>query len=116
MSIKKIGWDDVSLDNRKVQIFDTTLRDGEQTPGVALTTEGKIAIARQLDKLGVNVIEAGFPITSEGEREGIKLIAKQNLNSEVCGLARSNKKDLDAAIGCDVNSIHTFIATSEIHM
>ncbi len=101
---------------QKIRVFDTTLRDGEQTPGVALLPKDKVRIAIALDELGVDSIEAGFPITSEGEKEGIKLITKEGLNAEICGLARANKKDINAAISCDVDSVHTFIATSEIHM
>lgn len=99
-----------------IRIFDTTLRDGEQTPGVSLTPDEKLEIARQLDKLGVDTIEAGFPITSKGERDGIKLIAKDGLRAEICGLARSTKEDIDNALECDVGCIHIFIATSDIHL
>ena len=73
----------------KVTIFDTTLRDGEQTPGVSITPEQKVQIAIKLDALGVDVIEAGFPIVSHGEVQAIKNIIKQNLNAEICGLART---------------------------
>lgn len=100
----------------RVRIFDTTLRDGEQTPGVALSPEKKLVIAKRLDELGVDAIEAGFPVISEGEQQAIKLIAKANLTAEICGLARTNKKDIDAAIDCGLNYIHTFIATSDIHL
>jgi len=100
----------------KVKFLDTTLRDGEQTPGVALLPEEKLQIARQLDALGVDYIEAGFPATSEGEREAIKMIANDGLKAEIVGLARAIKQDIDLAISCDVDTIHTFIATSEIHM
>jgi 2-isopropylmalate synthase len=100
----------------RVRIFDTTLRDGEQTPGVALSPEKKLAIAKKLDNLGVDVIEAGFPIISEGEQQGIRLITKANLSAEICGLARTTKTDIDAAINCGLNYIHTFIATSDIHL
>jgi isopropylmalate/citramalate/homocitrate synthase-like protein len=99
-----------------VKIFDTTLRDGEQTPGVALTPNDKLQIARQLDRLNVDVIEAGFPSVSTGEKEAVRLIAKDKLNAEVCALARTLREDLDAALACDVDSIHTFIATSDIHI
>ena len=99
-----------------IKIFDTTLRDGEQTPGASLTPEEKLEIARQLDKLGVDTIEAGFPITSKGEMEGIKLITKEGLNAEICGLARASKGDIDAALNCGVGCIHVFIATSDIHL
>ncbi|RLI26988.1 MAG: 2-isopropylmalate synthase, partial [Candidatus Hecatellales archaeon] len=101
---------------RYIRIFDTTLRDGEQTPGVALTIEDKLQIARQLDRLGVDVIEAGFPQVSPGEAEAVKLIAKEGLKAEVCALARTIKGDLDAALACDVDSVHVFIATSDIHI
>ncbi|NDB91968.1 MAG: 2-isopropylmalate synthase [Nitrososphaeria archaeon] len=100
----------------RVRIFDTTLRDGEQTPGVALSPEKKLSIAKRLDELGVDAIEAGFPVISEGEQQGIKLITKAGLRAEICGLARTNKKDIDAAIDCGLKYIHTFIATSDIHL
>ncbi len=103
-------------DEDRVYIFDTTLRDGEQTPGVSLTPENKLQIAKQLDLLGVDIIEAGFPITSKGEIDAVKMIAKENLKAEICGLARTNRVDLDAAISCGVDSIHTFIATSDLHL
>jgi len=100
----------------KVRIFDTTLRDGEQTPGVALSPEQKLNIAKKLDELGVDAIEAGFPIVSEGERQAVKMITSANLSAEICGLARTNKKDIDTAIDSGLNYIHTFIATSDIHL
>ncbi|MCD5425275.1 MAG: 2-isopropylmalate synthase [Methanosarcinaceae archaeon] len=99
---------------RHITVFDTTLRDGEQTPGVSLTTEQKLEIARQLDKLCVDSIEAGFPITSEGDKQSVKLIVNENLNLKVCGLARVVEKDIDACIDCGVDIIHTFIPTSDI--
>ncbi len=99
-----------------IRIFDTTLRDGEQSPGVSLTPDEKLEIARQLDRLGVDTIEAGFPITSKGEQEAIKLIAKDGLKAEICGLARSMQGDIDAALECDVGCVHTFIATSDVHL
>ncbi|MDE1870169.1 MAG: 2-isopropylmalate synthase [Candidatus Micrarchaeota archaeon] len=100
----------------KVRIFDTTLRDGEQTPGVALKPSDKLAIARKLDLLGVNSIEAGFPIISEGERIAITSIVKEGLRAEVFGLARTNKADIDAAADVGLKYVHTFIATSDIHL
>jgi len=99
-----------------IRIFDTTLRDGEQTPGVSLTIEDKIEIARQLNKLGVDVIEAGSPMSSEGEKKAVKAIAKEGLTSEVCALARATKGDIDKAIDCDVDLIHLFIPTSPVQM
>ncbi len=99
-----------------IRIFDTTLRDGEQTPGVSLTIEDKIAIARQLSKLGVDVIEAGSPMSSEGEKRVVKEIAKAGLEAEICGLARATKSDIDDALDCDVDLIHIFIPTSPVQM
>ena len=102
--------------DRYIRIFDTTLRDGEQTPGVTLTPEEKLEIAKQLDKLGVDTIEAGFPIASKGEAEAVRLIARAGLNAEICGLARMEKTDIDAALDAGVSCIHLFIATSDIHL
>jgi len=99
-----------------VRILDTTLRDGEQTPNVALSLDDKIKIAQALDDLGVDIIEAGFPITSDGERQAVKAIGRLGLKAEVLGLSRSSKEDIDAVIGCDLRSIHVFLATSDIHM
>lgn len=99
-----------------IRIFDTTLRDGEQTPGVSLSIEEKIEIARQLDLLGVDVIEAGSPMSSDGEKEAVKQIAKAGLKAEICALARTTREDIDAAIACDVNSIHTFISASDVQI
>lgn len=82
----------------KVRIFDTTLRDGEQTPSVSLTPEEKVIIARQLDRLGVDAIEAGMPITSKGDLEGVRLVACEGLSAEIYGLARVVKEDVDAVI------------------
>jgi 2-isopropylmalate synthase len=97
-------------------VFDTTLRDGEQTPGIALSVEDKVRIAQALDELGVDVIEAGFAAASPGERDAIKKIAALGLKAKVCSLARCNKKDIDAAVDCNLDYIHTFIATSDIHL
>jgi 2-isopropylmalate synthase len=102
--------------DNKVRIFDTTLRDGEQTPGVSITPEQKVQIAIKLDELGIDAIEAGFPVVSHGEAIAIKNITKQGLKAEICGLARAVKSDIDAAINCDLAYVHTFIATSDIHM
>tara|TARA_Y100000590_G_scaffold47639_1_gene50433 strand:- start:1369 stop:2883 length:1515 start_codon:yes stop_codon:yes gene_type:complete len=100
----------------KIRIFDTTLRDGEQTPGVSLSPEKKLNIAKKLDALGIDAIETGFPVISDGERSAVKMIVSENLQSELCGLARTNKRDIDAAVDCGLNYIHTFIATSDIHL
>jgi 2-isopropylmalate synthase len=102
--------------SEKVRIFDTTLRDGEQTPGISITPEQKVQIAIKLDHLGVDAIEAGFPIVSQGEMEAIKTISAQGLNAEIYGLARTVETDIDAAINCGLKFIHIFIATSDIHM
>jgi len=101
---------------RRVRILDTTLRDGEQTPNVALSIDDKIKIAQALDEIGVDIIEAGFPITSEWEKKAVSQIAKLGLNADVLGLSRSNKADIDAVLDCDTKSIHLFIATSDIHL
>ncbi len=107
------------MDNRIV-FFDTTLRDGEQSPGVSLNVQEKVAIAKQLEKLNVDYIEAGFPIASKGDFEGVKAISEAVTSIGVCGLARANKKDIDccyeAIKAAPKKRIHTFIATSPIHM
>ncbi len=100
----------------RVFFYDTTLRDGEQTPGVALLPEEKLEIARQLDLLGVDSIEAGFPATSKGEQEAVKQIAQAGLRAEISALARCVQKDIDLAMSCKAGCIHTFIATSDIHL
>ncbi len=104
----------------KLIIFDTTLRDGEQSPGASMTLDEKVRIARALEKMHVDVIEAGFPIASPGDFEAVKAVAEAVKDSTVCGLARALDKDIDRAGEAlqDANSgrIHTFIATSPIHM
>ena len=100
----------------KVRIFDTTLRDGEQTPGISLSPDQKLAIAKKLDALGVDAIEAGFPVISEGELKAVRMISSEGLSCEIAGLARANKKDIDAAVDGGLDYIHTFIATSDIHL
>ena len=103
-----------------IKIFDTTLRDGEQAPGCSMNENEKLKVALNLEKLGVNIIEAGFPIASEGDFNSVKIIAKQIKDCEVAGLSRANLKDIDRAweaIKCAANPrIHTFIATSDIHL
>lgn len=105
---------------RKIDIFDTTLRDGEQSPGVALNVEEKLQIARQLAKLGVNVIEAGFPISSPGDFNAVTRIAKEVRQVTIAALARAQGKDIECAweaiAKAETPRIHTFIATSPIHM
>ncbi len=99
-----------------MRFLDTTLRDGEQTPGVSLTPEEKVWIARNLDSLGVDVIEAGSAITSQGERDGIKAVVKEGLRAEICSFARPLKPDLDYAIECGVDSVHLVISVSDLHI
>lgn len=101
--------------NQEIKTFDTTLRDGEQTPGVALTVDEKIRIAQKLDNLGVNTIEVGFPATSNGEKITAKKIKELNLNSNICGLARCVKNDVNEVIDSDLDYIHIFIGTSHLH-
>lgn len=101
---------------RYVRFLDTTLRDGEQTPGVALRPEEKLLIAMKLEDLGVDSIEAGYPAVSEGEFKAVKMISREITDSEVIVLARSVKQDIDRAIDADVKAVHLFIATSDIHM
>ncbi len=99
---------------RTIEIFDTTLRDGEQTPGISFTTEQKRTIARQLDALGVDIIEAGTPITSKEEKEVVQLICDEGLSAKICGLARILAQDIDACVDCGVDMIHIFVPSSEI--
>ncbi len=98
----------------EVTIFDTTLRDGEQTPGVSLTVSQKLEIARQLSELGVDIIEAGFPVSSQADKEAVKRIASGGLDPLICGLARTKKVDMDACLDTGVGMIHVFIPTSEV--
>ncbi len=104
----------------QVIIFDTTLRDGEQSPGASMTLEEKLAIAKLLEEMGVDVIEAGFAIASKGDFEAINEIAKIVTGSVVCSLARAGRKDIDRAAEALVPArrkrIHTFLATSPLHM
>ena len=103
----------------RVVIFDTTLRDGEQSPGATMTHDEKLEIAELLDEMGVDIIEAGFPIASEGDFAAVSAIAKQAKNSTICGLARANFKDIDrcweAVKHARSPRIHTFIGTSPLH-
>ena len=111
-------------DPARVKIFDTTLRDGEQSPGCTMNTEEKLTVAKQLARLGVDIIEAGFPIASPGDFEAVTKIAQTvgNLDNPpiICGLSRALKKDIsvcyDAIKHAKFPRIHTFIATSDIHM
>ncbi len=106
---------------KTIKIFDTTLRDGEQSPGNSMNIEEKLRVAKQLQKLKVDVIEAGFPIASEGDFEAVKRIAQTIKGPEIAGLCRSSEKDIDRAwealkYAGEKGRIHTFLATSEIHM
>src|SRR5262245_56345320 len=102
-----------------VRIFDTTLRDGEQSPGATLNLQEKVEIARQLEALGVDIIEAGFPISSEGDFESVRMIAAEVVGSTVCGLSRCTPKDVERAGEAVKHAkrprIHVFCATSKIH-
>src|SRR3954453_10768359 len=104
----------------RVRIFDTTLRDGEQSPGISLNTQEKLEIAHQLARLQVDIIEAGFPIASPGDFEAVQAIAREVHGPVICGLARANSQDVDAAWNAVKDSerprIHTFISTSDIHI
>jgi len=106
---------------RQVKIFDTTLRDGEQSPGASMNIEEKLRIAHHLEKLNVDVIEAGFPIASEGDFEAVKKVAQSLTRPQIAGLSRANDMDIDRAwealkYAGERGRIHTFIATSDIHM
>src|ERR1700754_982816 len=104
----------------RVVIFDTTLRDGEQCPGATMTHEEKLEVAELLDDMGVDIIEAGFPIASEGDFAAVHEIAKRTKNAVVCGLSRAALKDIDrcaeAIKPATRARIHTFISTSPVHM
>ncbi|HXY22572.1 MAG TPA: 2-isopropylmalate synthase, partial [Burkholderiaceae bacterium] len=104
----------------RVIIFDTTLRDGEQSPGASMTREEKLRIAKQLERLRVDVIEAGFAAASNGDFEAIRAIASVVKDSTVCSLSRANDKDIaraaEALQPASLRRIHTFIATSPLHM
>ena len=106
--------------NDKVYIFDTTLRDGEQVPGCKLDTKSKLSIAERLDEMGVDIIEAGFPVSSPGDFKSVDEISKLVKNSQVCGLTRAVEKDIDVAAESLKNAkyprIHTGIGTSDYHI
>jgi len=108
------------MDDKRVYIFDTTLRDGEQAPGFSMTIDEKLQMAHQLARLGVDIIEAGFAIASKGDFEAIKLIAEEVKGPTICSLARANETDIERAAEAlkpaERKRIHTFIATSDIHM
>lgn len=116
MRIEKVA----IMEQNRVYFFDTTLRDGEQTPGVSLQTPEKIEIAKGLVRLGIDVIEAGFPAASPGDFEAVQTIAREVKGATICALARANEKDVqkvaDALKDAERSRLHVFIATSEIHM
>src|SRR5215207_9361107 len=105
---------------KRIWIFDTTLRDGEQSPGATMTVEEKLEMSDALVELGVDIIEAGFPAASPGDFEAVKLIAERVKGATVAGLARTNPDDIEqcakAIAGAHSARIHTFIATSDIHL
>src|SRR6201746_2375180 len=107
-------------DPSRVLLFDTTLRDGEQSPGISLNAAEKLEIAQQLARLGVDIIEAGFPIASPGDFEAVQTIAREVQGPVICGLARANSADIDRAWEAIRESerprIHTFLSTSDIHI
>src|ERR1041385_8620 len=107
-------------DENRVRVFDTTLRDGEQSPGISLNRNEKLEIAHQLARLGVDIIEAGFPITSPGDFESVQAIAREVEGPVICGLARTSHQDIEAAWSAVRDSvrprIHTFLATSDVHI
>ncbi|MDO8533798.1 MAG: 2-isopropylmalate synthase, partial [Xanthobacteraceae bacterium] len=109
-----------STDKDRVRIFDTTLRDGEQCPGASMTLEEKLQVAELLDQMGVDIIEAGFPIASNGDFESVAEVAKRTKKAVVAGLARAAFKDIDrcaeAVKPARRPRIHTFISTSPVHM
>lgn len=99
-----------------VQVYDSTLRDGEQMPGIAFSLEQKVAIARKLDEIRVPQIEAGFPAVSDGEKRAIRAISKLGLDAEILALSRVIKGDIDATIDAGVDMVLLFVATSDIHL
>ena len=103
-----------------VRIFDTTLRDGEQSPGFSMNTDEKIRMARQLAKLGVDTIEAGFPISSRGDLEAVQAVAREVRDVPIAALARAKKSDIDAAVEALTpaasSRLHIFLATSDLHL
>jgi 2-isopropylmalate synthase len=108
------------VENDRVIIFDTTLRDGEQSPGASMTMEEKVEVAKKLDELGVDVIEAGFPVSNQKDFEAFKVISREVKNAQVCALARCVEKDITIAWEAIKEAknprIHVFLATSDIHL
>src|SRR6202163_4242573 len=112
--------DQAKSEQDRVVIFDTTLRDGEQSPGATMTHEEKLEVAELLDDMGVDIIEAGFPIASEGDFLAVNELAKRTRKAVVCGLSRAGERDIDrcgeAIRPTGRCRIHTFISTSPVHM
>ena len=108
------------MDKARVTVFDTTLRDGEQSPGCSMNQQEKLRLAHQLDRLGVDVIEAGFPIASDGDFRGVQAVAARVRRPKIAALARCTRKDIDRAWdairGAERPRIHVFLATSDIHL
>ena len=103
-----------------IHIFDTTLRDGEQSPGFSMHRDEKLRLARQLEQLGVDIIEAGFPIASPGDLEAVRAVAREIRNCKVAALARARQEDVDAALRAIEPAVHPrlhiFLATSDLHL
>ncbi len=112
--MRQVAFSSDKHSKRRITVFDTTLRDGEQTPGVSFSPADKIEIARQLSAIGVHVIEAGFPASSEDEFSIVRSIASQGFDATICGLARSVRSDVDRCIDAGVEMVHVFIPTSEV--
>src|SRR5512142_1657178 len=106
----------VASDLGDIEICDVTMRDGEQTPGVAFSREEKIDIARMLDAMGVEIIEAGFPVVSKGEKEAVKAIVDLGLDAKISCLSRAIKADIDAVIDCGADMAGIFVGTSDLHL
>src|SRR5690349_9819476 len=108
------------MPDSRIIVFDTTLRDGEQSPGCSMNFDEKLEMARQLDRLGVDILEAGFPIASQGDFEAVKAIASEIRRPIIAALARANQLDIDRAgealKQAEKARIHTFLATSDIHL
>src|ERR1700756_545500 len=108
------------MERARITVFDTTLRDGEQSPGCSMNVQEKLRMARQLDRLGVDIIEAGFPIASDGDFEAVQAIARQVRRPVIAGLARATRPDIERAWEALRSAarprIHTFLATSDIHL
>lgn len=113
---RNVLMDFIKLRPKDIEICDVTLRDGEQAAGIAFTEKEKIDIAQKLDAIGIEIIEAGFPVVSKEELETIRKITKLGLNARICCLARAKNSDIDAALDANVDIVSVFIATSDIHL